>query len=132
MYNIKLTDDTCRTVILTKNKVEIDGKDKTLIMIRDVSDKVRLQQEQVKKIKQKKRTFKIQSNLDEVFKQHREEIVSLCTLLSKDDTPSAVQKLAVEVKRSNCDLFLNFCQFNDLINLQNDTFYREMTEFKPK
>ena len=34
-----------RTVVLTRNKVEIDGKEKTLVMIRDVSDKVRLQQE---------------------------------------------------------------------------------------
>ena len=67
--------------------MEIDGKDKTLIMIRDVSDKVRLQQAQLKKKKQKKRTFKVQSNLDDVFKQHREEIVSLCALLSSDDTP---------------------------------------------
>ena len=82
MYNIKLTDDTCRTVILTKNEVEIDGKDKTLIMIRDVSDKVRLQQEHKKKDKQKNRTFNVQSNLDDVFKQHREEIESLCALLS--------------------------------------------------
>ena len=82
MYNIKLTDDTCRTVILTKNEVEIDGKYKTLIMIRDVSDKVRLQQEHKKKDKQKNRTFNVQSNLDDVFKQHREEIESLCALLS--------------------------------------------------
>ena len=72
MYNIKRTTETCRTVILTRNKVEIDGKDKTLIMIRDVTDKVRLQLEQIKKIKQKERTFKVQSNLDDVFKQHRE------------------------------------------------------------
>ena len=68
MYNIKRTTETCRTVILTRNKVEIDGKDKTLIMIRDVTDKVRLQLEQIKKIKQKERTFKVQSNLDDVFK----------------------------------------------------------------
>ena len=41
MFNI----NGCRTVVLTRNKVEIDGKEKTLVMIRDVSDKVRLQQE---------------------------------------------------------------------------------------
>ena len=41
MFNINGT----RTVVLTRNKVEIDGKEKTLVMIRDVSDKVRLQQE---------------------------------------------------------------------------------------
>ena len=53
MYNIKLnrseeedsqTDDY-RTVVLKKNQVEIDGKVKLIIMIRDVSDRVRLEQE---------------------------------------------------------------------------------------
>jgi len=57
MYNIKLnrseeedsqTDDY-RTVVLKKNQVEIDGKVKLIIMIRDVSDRVRLEQEQIKK-----------------------------------------------------------------------------------
>jgi hypothetical protein len=52
MYNIKLKrseedsqKDSCRTVVLKKNQVEIDGKVKLIIMIRDVSDRVRLEQE---------------------------------------------------------------------------------------
>jgi len=59
MYNIKLprtelnssVQEECRTVVLKKNSAEIDGKSKLIIMIRDVSDRVRLEQEQIKKKK---------------------------------------------------------------------------------
>ena len=47
MYNIKLPTTMLniefRTVVLRKTQVEIDGKKKVLIMINDVSDKVRLE-----------------------------------------------------------------------------------------
>ena len=45
MFNIKLrrTSIDCRTVILTKNKVEVDGASKLLVMINDVSDRVKLE-----------------------------------------------------------------------------------------
>jgi hypothetical protein len=46
-------------VVLTKTKVEVDGKDKVIIMIRDLTDKVRLEQHQLKKEKEKVRTFVI-------------------------------------------------------------------------
>ena len=43
MFNIKLADDVeARTVILTKTQVEVDGKNNLIVMIRDVTDKVRL------------------------------------------------------------------------------------------
>ena len=42
MFNIKL-HDTFRTVVLTKTKVEVDGKNNLIVMIRDVSDTVRLE-----------------------------------------------------------------------------------------
>ena len=48
MYNIKMSDGNVRTVVLTKRKYEVDGENKLIIMIRDVSDKVRLEQEQIK------------------------------------------------------------------------------------
>ena len=48
MYNIKMSDENMRTVVLTKRKYEVDGENKLIIMIRDVSDKVRLEQEQIK------------------------------------------------------------------------------------
>ena len=52
MFNIKLSDSSdptdYRTVILTKTKVDVDGKNKLTVMIRDVTDKVRLQQHQLK------------------------------------------------------------------------------------
>ena len=55
MYNIKLPTTMLniefRTVVLRKTQVEIDGKKKVLIMINDVSDKVRLEQEWIKKKK---------------------------------------------------------------------------------
>lgn len=44
MFNIKLGQDLhYRTVILTKNEVEIEGKKKMILIIRDVTDKVRLE-----------------------------------------------------------------------------------------
>ena len=42
MFNIKL-HDTFRTVVLTKTKVEVDGKNNLIVMIRDVTDTVRLE-----------------------------------------------------------------------------------------
>ena len=45
MYNIKLpqTSIDYRTVILTKNRGEVDGACKLLVMINDVTDRVRLE-----------------------------------------------------------------------------------------
>ena len=56
MFNIKFSDSSypttdCRTVVLTKTMVEVDGKNKLTVMIRDVTDKVRLQQHQLKQTK---------------------------------------------------------------------------------
>jgi hypothetical protein len=44
MFNIKVARSNIdyRTVILTKNKVEVDGATKLLVMINDVTDRVRL------------------------------------------------------------------------------------------
>ena len=44
MYNIKLREgDEYRTVLLKKNKVVIAGETKLIIMINDVTDKVRFE-----------------------------------------------------------------------------------------
>jgi len=48
MFNIKFhetegQDAEYRTVYLTKNEVQIDGNNKLIVIIRDVSDKVRLE-----------------------------------------------------------------------------------------
>ena len=56
MFNIKFSDSSdpttdCRTVVLTKTKVDVDGKNKLIVMIRDVTDKVRLQEHQLKQKK---------------------------------------------------------------------------------
>ena len=58
MFNIKLYQAEgqqdfvkYRTVILTKNMVEVEGKNELIIMIRDVTDKVSLEKEQIKKKK---------------------------------------------------------------------------------
>ena len=46
MFNLKVRVDheetEYRTVILSKNKAEIDGKKKVIVIIRDITDKVRL------------------------------------------------------------------------------------------
>ena len=56
MYNIKLDDvDGYRTVVLKKNNVLIDGGTKLIIMINDVTEKVRFEQEMVKNKKEKER-----------------------------------------------------------------------------
>jgi chemotaxis signal transduction protein len=123
MFNIKIgvatdadTEAEYRTVVLTKTNAEIDGKIKLILMIRDVTDKVRLEQEQIKKTKHKDKIFRLSSHLDEIFKQHQNKVNTLCTLTSiEKETPPAIRNFALDVKRSNCDLFLNFCQFSDLI-----------------
>ena len=48
MLNIKLQGENaknCRTVVLTKNKVEVDGKSQIIVVINDVTDRVRLARE---------------------------------------------------------------------------------------
>ena len=42
MYNIK-NDLGCRSVVMTKANVEIDDRKKEIIMIRDVTDQVKLE-----------------------------------------------------------------------------------------
>jgi hypothetical protein len=66
MFNIKIgvaTDENAeaeyRTVVLTKNQAEIDGKTKLIVMIRDVTDKVLLEQELLKKTKHKEMIFRL-------------------------------------------------------------------------
>jgi hypothetical protein len=52
LFNIRLTGDkenAYRTVSLRKNKVKVEGKDKLVLMIRDVTDTVRFEQELIKK-----------------------------------------------------------------------------------
>ena len=58
MYNIKLNDvDGYRTVVLKKNNVVIDGETKLIIMINDVTEKVRSEQEKIKNRKEKESFF---------------------------------------------------------------------------
>ena len=42
MYNIKVNGQETRTVVLTKNEVEVDGSTKVIVMIRDISDRMKL------------------------------------------------------------------------------------------
>jgi hypothetical protein len=53
MFNIKLTDNDvdCRTVVLRKADVDIDSRKRLIVMIRDVTDKVKLEQVKIKKEK---------------------------------------------------------------------------------
>jgi hypothetical protein len=69
MFNIKLEPNAnldtrqtkdFRTVILSKNQVEVEGTIKLIVMIRDVTDRVRLESEKLKKNTEKDTTFKVQ------------------------------------------------------------------------
>ena len=60
MFTIKLKAPTSnRTVLLTKTQVEMDGESKVIVMVRDVTDKVRLEQEQIRKGKEYSRSFNL-------------------------------------------------------------------------
>jgi len=122
MFKINLyNSDSCRTVVLKKNYTTIDGETKMIVMIRDVSDKMRLEQEEVKNKKEKERTFLLQRNLDEVFSKHSDEVDEICKHLNKYNDRK-LNKLVDGLKKTNFNLFFNYCQFNDLINIKNDTF----------
>ena len=105
MYNIR-----DRTVILKKNKVEVDGKIKVIVMVRDITDKVSLEKEQIKKRKGKVQAVQLLKKLDEVLVKHSSEVDEI-----KGDS-------GILLKKSKFDLFLNFCELKDMINIQNDTF----------
>ena len=52
MYNVKLNEGgDYRTVVLKKNYAVIDGREKLIIMINDVTDKVKYEREQIKNLK---------------------------------------------------------------------------------
>ena len=59
MYNVKLTGevDDYRTVVLKKNSVVIDGQTKLIIMVNDITEKVRSEQEKIKNRKEKESFF---------------------------------------------------------------------------
>lgn len=46
-----MTETEYRTVIMKKNYVEIEGRTKCIIMIRDETDKVKLEQDVIKRKK---------------------------------------------------------------------------------
>ena len=87
------------------------------------------------------KTFAIQDDLNRVFYEHVQEVANLCDKLKEDqlsdlalESVSArtdLPNLALDLKKSNYHLFHNFCQFNDIINIQNDNFHLTPTEFKP-
>ena len=100
-------------------------------MINDVTDKVRFEQEQIKNRKEKERTFLLQQNLDEVFGKHSAEVEELCLMLNKT-SDTKLHDLVQSLKKSNAILYFNYCQFNDLINIKNDTFRKNLTKFEPR
>ena len=101
MFNIKLSDDVeARTVILTKTQVEVDGKNNLIVMIRDVTDKVRLQKHQLKQKKENLRTFIIQKDLDGLFQKHCDEIDEIFTHLQINEDVT-LQNLAFDLKKTN-------------------------------
>ena len=120
MFNMKLpkTSIDCRTVTLTKNKVEVNGACKLLVIISDITDRVKLEREKIKKGRERESTSEVQGRLEEGFQRHCQEVKELCYHLDVTE----LKNLALSVKRTTCDLFLNFCQFTDLISIQNDTF----------
>jgi hypothetical protein len=60
----------------------------------------------------------VQGQLEEGFQRHCEEVEELCHHING----SQLEILALSVKKTTRNLFLNFCQFTDLINIQNNTF----------
>ena len=105
--------------MLTKREIEVDGASKLLVMIIDVSDRVRLEQEKIKKGRGTESTCVVQRQLDEVFQLHWLKVEELCHHIG--DSP-LLENLALVVKRTMSNFFLKFCQFSDLIKMQNGTF----------
>jgi hypothetical protein len=57
----------------------------------------------------------------------------LCAGLGSDvQDQGKLKRLAVKLRKSNRNLFLNFSILNDLINIQNDTFTHQVNQFHPK
>ena len=121
MFNVKVDGETARTVVLKKRTVQVNGETKLIIMVRDISDKVRLEQEQIKKGKEILRTLDSQKNLTQVYTEHKVQVEELYEILNHNQSIK-VQNMAFDLRKSNFNLFLDFCEFNDLINIHNDTF----------
>ena len=49
----------------------------------------------------------------------------------KDTMTFEMRTLILDLKKTNYNLTLNFCQFKDMSNIQNDTFSLEWKEFIP-
>ena len=76
-------------------------------------------------------THMIQREFDQAIEKNSEQADQICDKLIKNQDPT-LSNLALELRKSNKFLFLNFCQFNDLINIQNDTFTQHLKEFDPE
>ena len=51
-------------------------------------------------------------------------------LVKTSDTK--LHALVQSLKKSNSNLYFNYCQFNDLINIKNDTFRKNVIKFEPR
>jgi len=63
--------------------------------------------------------------------QHYSEVNQLHLFLNKEQDTS-LTKITLNLRKSNYNLFLNFCQFKDLISMQNETFRQQMKQFDPE
>ena len=75
---------TFRTVVLKKSQVEVNGENRQIIMVRDISLKVRLKQEHIKKKKEQIRTSNSQKKLKQVLSDHQKQIGALYSILRQD------------------------------------------------
>jgi hypothetical protein len=87
-------------------------------MINDVTDSVRLEKDKIKKARGRQSTSEVQGRLDQGLQRH---LTAVRELYNQIDGVQ-LKHLALSVKRTTLDLYLNFCQFQDLINIQNDSF----------
>ena len=66
--------------------VQVNGETKLIIMVRDISDKVRLEQEQIKKGKEILRTLDSQKNLTQVYTEHKVQVEELYEILNHNQS----------------------------------------------
>ena len=67
------------------------------------------------------RTLIIQKNLDEIFKKHCDKVDEMFNLLHSNED-SSLKNMVFDLKKTNSNLLIHFCQFNDLIDIQNENF----------
>lgn len=106
-------------VRIRKHKVNIDGADKDIVLIREFSDQINIEKILLKQREDNEHTEFIQTEINAEFSKHCNVIDDSEKEVKGDARMEVVMK---DLQLSSSHLFLLFLQFRDLMNIRSECF----------